>query len=170
MKFDIEFESNIFYLEYLGNSRHIAVPKWVVDEIGGLQKQRLICNVNGIMEFQCGLMPLGEGAGYIYLNKKRIKELGIDESSVIKIRLREDNSEYGMDMCEELQIILAQDEEVNYKFHKLTKGKQRTLIHYISNFKTSDKRIEKALTMAQHLVNMPDGKLDYKVIYGKKEE
>jgi hypothetical protein len=50
-----------------------------------------------------------------------------------------------LDLPEEMQAVLAQDDEGAKKWKKLTVGLQRSLVHYINSSKNIDVRIERAL-------------------------
>lgn len=50
-----------------------------------------------------------------------------------------------LDLPEEMQAVLAQDDEGAKKWNKLTVGLQRSLVHYINSSKNIDVRIERAL-------------------------
>jgi hypothetical protein len=50
-----------------------------------------------------------------------------------------------LDLPEEMEAVLAQDDEGARKWNKLTVGLQRSLVHYINSSKNVDVRIERAL-------------------------
>jgi hypothetical protein len=50
-----------------------------------------------------------------------------------------------LDLPEEMEAVLAQDDEGAKKWNKLTVGLQRSLVHYINSSKNIDVRIERAL-------------------------
>jgi hypothetical protein len=78
---------------------------------------------------------LGEGKGYITLNNKRMKELGLSIGDWVEVVLNPDESKYGMPVPEELAELLRQDPEGERRFEMLTPGKQRYIIHYIKSGK-----------------------------------
>lgn len=59
--------------------------------------------------------------------------------------------------------MLDQNPEADKVFHAFTKGKQRTLIYWLNNVKSSDIRIRRALVMTDHLVNQR-GNIDFKLL------
>ena len=81
----------------------------------------------------------------------------------IQVRLEVDNSEYGMEISEEFREVLFSDPEGSDWFHKLTPGKQRTLIHLINKIKNSQLKIERSFVILEHLKKR-GGKLDYKIL------
>lgn len=123
--------------------------------------RRVVCTLNGSLEFQCALMPKGDGHFFININKKIRDKLKLQLGSMVEVSLRKDESEYGMPMPEEFAEILAQDEAGNRLFHALTPGKQRTLLYYAGLPKTSDTRLKHSLVMVEHL-KANNGKIDFK--------
>ena len=106
-------------------------------------------------------MPAGNGIYFININAELRKKLKIRQGSKVVASLVPDESEYGMDMPEELKEVLNQDPIGDKYFHSLTKGKQRNLIYIIAKLKSEHKRLEKALVMIDYLVSV-EGKLDFK--------
>jgi hypothetical protein len=79
------------------------------------------------------------------------KKLNIKYGSTVKATFSMDNSKYQFDMPEELEEVLRTDPEANSIFHSLTKGNQRGLIYLVTQVKSSDKRIERALIIAERI-------------------
>ena len=141
---------------------HFAVPQLAANAlIAPDGSRRVICTLNGKEEFQCALLPRGDGTFLITVNKKLQTSLGVRPGMQVQASLRRDNSEYGLPMPEEFQELLAQDEESSRLFHALTPGKQRTLLYIIVHVKNSDARLTRALVVAEHLKKQ-NGKIDYK--------
>ncbi|MNL77434.1 hypothetical protein D3C87_2036140 [compost metagenome] len=65
--------------------------------------------------------------------------------------VRKDDSEYGRDMPEELQELLAQDEEAKRLFENAKPVNQRAIIHYIASAKSVQVRIDRAIMMTDRL-------------------
>ena len=104
------------------------------------------------------MMALGEGRGYITVSKKKLNQFSIALGDVIKVILEPDNSEFGMEVPEELIEIFAQDPEAEKRFMSISPGKQRNIIYYVSGVKNSDLRIERALKLINNLKACPEGK------------
>jgi uncharacterized protein YdeI (YjbR/CyaY-like superfamily) len=66
----------------------------------------------------------------------------------VRVTLRRDDSPYGMPMPEELAEVLAQDPEGDACFHRLTPGRQRTFLYYVSSARAVDTRIKRAIEVA----------------------
>lgn len=140
---------------------HILVPKKVSKSFLDKGIKRLICTLNDSIQLNSGLMPDGDGEYFITINKNVVKQLGVSIGDPLHIHLDEDVSKYGMPMPEEFQELLYQDPEVDIIFHKLTAGKQRTLLYMIGKPKGAETRMKKAIVIAEYLKDC-QGKIDYK--------
>lgn len=141
---------------------HFGVPPVIADAlIGAGASKRVVCLLNGIVEYQCGLISRGDGTFVITVNKKIQNQLGLKIGSKISASLRVDESEYGLPMPEELAELLVQDEEGNRLIHALTPGKLRTLLYLVGQPKSTELRLHRALVVVEHL-KANAGKIDYK--------
>ncbi len=162
----LKFSSHIDKLSYL-NTFYIEVPATIVTKIGGIGKVRLLCEVNKTLSFQCGLIALSEGRAYISINSKRMKTLGVERGSEVAIALTEDVSEFGVEVCAEVEELFKQDPEAKQRFDELAPGMQRYILNYVSTVKSSQLRIDKAFTLLSNLKQLPKGKVSFKQILGK---
>lgn len=162
-----EFESSIGKLDHLLGAHCIIVPSQVVQSFGGFNNNRFWVTINQKLRFQGGLVALGEGSAYITLNQKRMKEMQLQYGDSISVQLEVDNSEFGMEVPDELIELLAQDQEAKYRFDLLTKAKQRYIIYHVAGVKSSEKRIERALLLLTNLKTLPIGKESFREMLGK---
>ena len=162
----ITFTSLISRLQHLLNVHYITVASSIVAKLGGIKNVRLLCSINNASAFQCGLVALGEGAAYISINNKRMKQLGLNEGDMVHITLEKDTSEYGMEMPEALAALLEQDYKGMHCFKNLTAGKQRYIIHYISAVKNSQLRVDRAIMLIENLKKYPLGKASFRQMVG----
>lgn len=139
---------------------HIKVPEEISSALLEDKSRRVRCTLNDQIEYPCALMPSG-GIWFVNVNKQVRSKLGLVLQQEIKVDLVKDHSEYGMDVPEELEVLLEQDEEGKQYFEKLTKGKQRSLIYIVSKVKNTNSRLNKALAIVHHLKES-QGKLDFK--------
>ncbi len=143
---------------------HFAVPLEISDHFASSTGRRVVCKLQEKIEFQCALMPQGNGGGYfINLNKKNRDTLRLELGAAIQVQMWADKSEYGLPMPEELAALFELDDEASALFHALTAGKQRTLLHIIGSVKSSDIRIHRALAITEHL-RSNHGKVNYKTL------
>lgn len=123
--------------------------------------RRVICTLNQNLEFQCALMPKGDGHFFININKKIREKLKLQEGSPVEVSLRKDESEFGLPMPEEFAEVLKQDEAGNQYFQALTPGKQRNLLYISGQPKTFEVRLKRALVLIEHL-KANQGKIIFK--------
>jgi hypothetical protein len=142
---------------------HIHVPAAVAKPFLEKENRRVVCTLNGELDFQSALMPKGDGDFFINVNKDIRKKLGLKEGMKVIVGLKEDDSQYGLPMPEEFGELLKQDEEGSALFHALTPGRQRALIHIAGSPKTSHTRLKKALVILEYLKST-GGKLDFKAL------
>ena len=141
----------------------ISIPQDIAEQFISEKDKRVICTLPKGTRFHCALLPMKGAGHYILINKARRDKEGLRAGEVFEISLEKDTSEYGAPMSDEFAAVLEQDELANKLFHALTPGKQRTLIYYSDNVKSSDIKIRRALVVMEHLVEM-NGDLDYKIL------
>lgn len=160
----ITFNSYIDYLPKL-KLHHITVPANIVEGVGGIGT-RLMCSINKHEPFHAGMVALGGGAAYITVNKKRMKRFGVKKSDEVTVSIELDHSKYGMEMPEELEALLEQDQEGERRFEMLAPSKQRYIIHYVSQVKSSQKKIDRAIKLINNLKSMPENEFDMRKLLG----
>jgi hypothetical protein len=113
--------------------------------------KRVVCIINSSVTLHCAILGKLEDGFYLRLSHATFKKLGLKTGSTIRVELNADDSEYQFAMVEELREVLSTDPEASEIFHSFTPGKQRSLIYLISAVKSSDKRIERALKVAERI-------------------
>jgi Bacteriocin-protection, YdeI or OmpD-Associated/Domain of unknown function (DUF1905) len=162
----IKFKSQILLLEHLPGMHYVFIPSEIIQKMGGSFSKRCHISVNQKVRWQGGFMALGEGNAYISISKKRMKEAGVELNDFVDVLLEEDNSEYGMDVPEELVAVFADDSEGFDRFEALSQGKKRYIINYVATVKSQEKRIERALLLIGNLKKLPRGKEDFRQMLG----
>lgn len=140
---------------------HIVIPSEITIFFKEKKQKRLLCSINKLEAYSSAILNLSSGYSYINLNKDRMKKLKVQVGDTVGVILEPDTSEYGMPMPIELKEIFSQDYEADTYFHKLTPGKQRSLLYVIGKFKSEDKRIEKSIILTNYLKRVK-GSLDFK--------
>jgi len=153
----ITIESNVQFNSHL-RMKILVISSEDVQQHGLQPGDRFHAEANG-EKWRCGLVSYGDGSLYIMLNKNRAANAGIEKDSIITLSLEEDNSEYGMEMPEELRALLEDDSEFDKRFHAQTKGFQRTFIYYVANYKSEEKRLEHATRMMRNIMSFPTDKV-----------
>lgn len=146
------------------NVHYLEIPKTIMQKLE--PKARLLCSVNGHKPFQCGTVSLGEGKGYITLSNKRMKEFGVEKGERVQVKLDPDKSKYGMEVPVELSTLLKQDPEGMERFKKLSAGKQRYIIFYVAQVKSSQLRIDRSIKLITNLKLTKPGKESFREILG----
>jgi hypothetical protein len=144
-------------------SSHVRIPAAIAKKFLKADAKRVVCTINGEHEYQCGIMPNGDEYYFLLVNKPTVKKLKLNFGDEITIVMKKDESEFGLPMPEEFEVLLAEDPDFEKHFMNLTPGKQRTLLYMIGQVKSSDIRIRKAVVIADHL-KANSGKLDFKML------
>jgi hypothetical protein len=101
--------------------------------------------------FHAGLMPNGLGGHFILLSKEARAAACVGLGDTVAVTLAPDTSEFQFPMPEEWAEVLATDPAADVAFRALKPGRQRALIYLIHGVKSPDKRIEKALRLAEYI-------------------
>jgi hypothetical protein len=139
---------------------HFRVPTRIAKRLIDGNSRRVVCTLNDSAEYQCAMLPHGNGAFVISVNKQLRDKLGLSFGVEVHVRLANDKSVYGLPMPEEFHELLQQDVEGNSMFHALTRGKQRTLLYIIGSAKGSEKRVTRSIVIVKHL-KANRGKINY---------
>ncbi len=142
---------------------HIKVPAPIAARFIEGKDRRVICRLNDALEFQCALMPKGEGVWFINLNKEIRTKLGLTTGKSVEVTLRKDTSEYGLPMPAELATLLELDDEGRRLFEALPPGRKRNLLYIVGKPKTEELRLQRAVVVVEHLKRL-NGKIDFRVL------
>ena len=115
--------------------------------------KRAICKLNNQVEFHCAIMPKKEGGHFVNVGLAICKKLGLKEGSTVSATFSIDQTDYQFAMPDELKEVLDTDGKAKKLFHSLTEGNQRGLIYLVTQVKSVDKRIERALKISEQLKN-----------------
>lgn len=146
----------------------IYIPKELISELGTTKNPRVKATYNDKVDSHVSVKSKKD-VRYLVINSELRKKLKLVVGEKVHVKLELETSEYGMPMPEELALMLEEDEGGNVHFHKLTPGKQRSLIFLVSKLKNVDARIRKALGIVEHL-NEFNGELDFKALNEKFKE
>lgn len=138
----------------------MLVPKKVSDPFEKKDVTRVVATFNDEAQNQIAFMRNGDNTYFLNVNQEIRKQLKLKPGDEVKVTLEPDESKYGIFLCEEMEVLLDQDEKGSAVFHKLTIGKQRSLIHLASKGKRSETRLKKAINILEYLKSV-NGKLDF---------
>jgi hypothetical protein len=96
-------------------------------------------------------LPRKEGGFVVSVGKRVCRELNLTIGSPLSVEFARDDSPYQFSVPEELQEVLSTDEEAMAVFSGLTPGNQRGLMSLVYRVKSPDKRVERALRIAESL-------------------
>jgi hypothetical protein len=88
---------------------------------------------------------------YVHVGKMTCQKLKIKAGDLLEIEFAADDSEFQFEMPEAFQEVLDSDEEASEIFQKLTDGNKRSLIYLVNSVKSVDKKIERALKIAEKI-------------------
>jgi hypothetical protein len=141
-----------YTLQKLPTSMHyIMLDAKLVTKLTKDNNKRVICTINKTEKLHCAIMPKKDGGHFVMISSSICKKLKLKVGTEIEASFVIDKTEYQFDMPEELKEVLDTDEEANKIFHTLTAGNQRGLIYLLSLIKSSDKKIERALKIAERI-------------------
>lgn len=120
-----------------------------VRDLGLVNEKRVLACV-GDIEWHCSLWS-DESTFYLHVHAQLLKKLKAFEGEELELTLKKDNSEYQAPFPEEWQEILWSDPDAKVYFDALTPGGKRTILFYLNRFKSSEKRIEWGLSIAEKL-------------------
>lgn len=72
-----------------------------------------------------------------------------------------------MEYSKELRALLAQDREGKKKFEGLPPGKQRYIVYYVAQVKSTDRRLERAIFLIENLKRSISSNPTFREILGK---
>lgn len=98
-----------------------------------------------------GALHLYQGVYLISFGKRYQKALGVFPTDFFELQLFENTTKYGVEVPESLQAVMDSDPEGFALFENLTDGKKRSLIYYVSRFKTSQTQVDKSLLIFENL-------------------
>lgn len=167
----VSFTTTIVKLHYLNYIVVEVTPDLLAQLPGKFEKgnfnQRLIIRLDNSINWQCGMLAMGEGSGCISIQSSRLKKIGKSIGEEVFVELWKDTSEYGAEVAEELQVYWDQDPESFRRFSKLTPGMQRYVLNHVTAVKHPDKRLERAVMLMRNLLNSKEGKETFRELLGK---
>lgn len=144
--------STTYLLEKFDSGMHyIMVDQKTIATIIPNTNTRAICTLNNSVEFHCAIMPKKEGGYFINIGSSICKKLILQQGDTVTATFVVDTTEYQFEMPYELQEVLDTDNEANQIFQSLKKGNQRGLIYLVTQVKSSDKKIERCLKIAEQI-------------------
>lgn len=160
----MQFQTTVSYFDTnaLGYGPYLPLPEDVFTEMFKIAPDKRVKCKFGDLEHYCAMQPK-DGSHFIMLNKPMLKKLGWSMGDTVTVQIEKQELKYGIPISEEMEEVLNSDFEGSEYFHALTKGTQRSLIHVINKYKSSQLRIDRSIIILQHLV-LRRGNLDFKIL------
>ena len=130
-----------------GGYFHVVVPAETVASFPRQRQTRLICTLNKLVRFQCGLNHLGDGNFYIIIGGKHLRSLSLSVGDPVQFSVEEDPDPMGVPMPEVLEALLEQDESLKQMFDGFSDGKKRHVMHAVHRLKDVDKQVQKSIEL-----------------------
>lgn len=144
----------------LGYGPYFVIPTDLVEaHLKTTTTKRVKCTLNNSLTIDRAISKK-DTMYYILINQPILKSIGITFGDIVNVQLKTDDSKYGVEITDEMIEVLYQDPDGSVLFHKLTPGKQRTLILLINKIKSTQLRIEKCFVILEHLKKQ-NGTLDF---------
>jgi hypothetical protein len=113
--------------------------------------KRVVCTINDKMDIHAAIMKTKEGMYYVTVGLKHLKAIGLNGNSKVKASFKIDTTELQFNIPEEFAEVIATDENTKKVFDGLTDGNKRGLIALVNMVKSSNKKIERSLLIAEKL-------------------
>jgi hypothetical protein len=130
---------------------YFMVSDTVVAEIRVDGNTRAVCTLNHLERFHCALMPKKEGGFFVNVGSDICKKMGLTAGSTFEATFEIDTAENQFDIPVEWKAVLESDFEAAQIFEDLTAGNKRGLLYLISQVKSTEKRIERSLKIAEKI-------------------
>jgi hypothetical protein len=141
-----------YTIQKFANGMHyILLENKIVKKLTTHQNKRVVCNINNTVQFHAAIMKEKEGGYYIFIGKTHLKKIKATVGMPINAVFEIDKSPLQFNMPEEFMEVLATDDKAKKIFDGLTDGNKRGLIYLIDLLKTSDKKIQRSLLIAEKI-------------------
>jgi hypothetical protein len=134
-----------------GYMHYIELDAATVKKLASSGNKRVVCELNKTITLHAAIMKTKEGMHYIMIAAKHLKQLRLKAGSTVTATLRKDTSELQFSIPEEFAEVFDTDPEAKQAFDALTDGRKRGLIAWAGMVKSSEKKIERALKIADRL-------------------
>lgn len=129
----------------------VPVPPAVVAEMKQRKLRRLVGTLNGL-PFNLAIQGrAGEEERFLQLSRQTMRALKVRAGDFIAVECGPDEAPDEIVLPEELAEVFEHEPEAAARFHAMTPGKRRGLVHYVSSAKGIDTRINRALELARKL-------------------
>lgn len=147
-KIDFQFRTVLSQVEANLIKTGIFLPAGVIRE---LPKGRV--RVEGTMNgahFALAVLHMKDGSRFFSVSASLRKAAKIKPGDKVDVRFKVVDPDQ-IDVPEELEAVLAQDEQAMKAWNELTTGYRRSLIHYVTSVKNVDSRIKRSIDLMERV-------------------
>jgi hypothetical protein len=134
-----------------GYMHYIELNSEDVQRLTAGGNKRVVCRLNNQLDIHAAIMKTKEGMYYVMIGSTYLKQLNLMINSKVTVAIEIDKSELQFSMPEEFAEVIATDNRAKEVFDRLTAGNKRGLIALVNMVKSSDKKIERSLLIAEKL-------------------
>jgi uncharacterized protein YdeI (YjbR/CyaY-like superfamily) len=134
-----------------GSMHYIELTSEDVKRLTAGGNKRVVCRINNRLELHAAVMKTKEGMYYVMIGAKHLKQFNLTINSKVTVAMEIDKSELQFNIPEEFAEVMATDSRAKEVFDSLTAGNKRGLIALVNMVKSSDKKIVRALLIAEKL-------------------
>ena len=134
-----------------GYMDYIRLDEKTVKRLTAGGNKRVVCILNGSLTIHAAIMKTKEGIHYIMVSAANQKKLGVKAGNKIMATIEIDKSELQFHIPEEFSEVMDTDPAAKKVFDRLTDGNKRGLVALVNMVKSTDKRIERSLKIAEKL-------------------
>ncbi|QNA43191.1 YdeI/OmpD-associated family protein [Lacibacter sediminis] len=134
-----------------GYMHYIELGSEDVQRLTADGNKRVVCKMNNKLEIHAAIMKTKEGMYYVMIAAKYLKQLNLTINSKVTVAIEIDKTALQFNVPEEFAEVMATDSKAKEVFDHLTAGNKRGLIALVNMVKSSDKKIERALLIAEKL-------------------
>ncbi|HAN39077.1 MAG TPA: hypothetical protein DCQ29_09275 [Chitinophagaceae bacterium] len=141
-------------IETMGKGMHfVALPDNMVHPLLAEGNKRVLCTFKAAptLPTHSAIQRTKALGYYFYIGKQLMQQLQVKAGDWVELHLQVDTTVYQFEMPEVFAEVLATDPAAADIFGTLTDGNKRSLMHLITQVKSIDKQIERALKIAQQL-------------------
>jgi len=129
---------------------YLPLPDDVADALEADGVRVVAATLNG-HAFRRAVQRRRDGPRHLVLGQTILRAIRAGYGDAVEVVLRPDPDPGRVDLGEELEAVLAQDEEAAARFFGMTPGRQRSLAYYVTSAKRTETRIKRALELAHKL-------------------
>ncbi len=134
-----------------GYMHYIELTGDDVQRLTAAGNKRVVCRLNNQLDLHAAIMKTKEGMYYVMIGLKYLKQLKLTINSKVIAAISIDKTDLQFNIPEEFAEVIATDSKAKVIFDSLTAGNKRGLIALVNMVKSSDKKIERALLIAEKL-------------------